>query len=544
MAEKHKIRKDEVSLGRRDILVYAVGRAEHASAAAERLRDDYPGSRIFLAVDGDAVTPVSADAVISKKGLGGTLKKLGLSRPDVFALVVSNEPRYLSPGALLRAVWYSFALRPGRRESFLYAWSGRYFLKDKAGEVFKKALGLAVRPFYLALLKASHLACEIVFPLLNGKPRKRPYDAVCVKGVLVLSLDLIGDMVWAGPAVSSIKKRSPGTRVDLLAANRNTGLAGFIEGVDRVIGYDAPWLKKVHYPAGGAWPGFSRWRNLKTRLSLLLAGYDLVVDLRGDAGDTVLAYFTGAPYRAGGAVRSTGSVQAGDVSYLLTHNVPQYMSSGDGAHVVERSMALMGALGFGGEVAPGWLKPDASCETEVRRLLAEFGIKEGELVIGLQPGASRPEKRWDIDGFAVVAKTLMERHGARVVVAGSRDEMPLGEYITGKAPGAVNLCGRTSLGGFIALVNACGLFITNETSAISIASAVGTPLVCMMTGRPDLYGPYGVRSAVLQKRPDCWSPVIEHCFCPYEYRCLRDISPDEVLAAAEELLAPTASGAS
>jgi len=135
-----------------------------------------------------------------------------------------------------------------------------------------------------------------------------------------------------------------------------------------------------------------------------------------------------------------------------------------------------------------------------------------------------------------VANALMERRGTRVVLAGSRGEKGLCSRIAERAPGVVDLCGETDIAQFAALVGASSLVISNESSAISIASATGTPIVCLMTGVTALYGPYGVNHAVLQKKPDCYEPVGEHCFCPYGYRCLRDITPAEVLNEAMGLL--------
>ena len=421
---------------------------------------------------------------------------------------------------------------PRKKLTYLYAWSGRYTPREKVGEALGKALGLTTRPFYLTGLKLLYFLGERIFPIINGKSRRVPYSAQNLGRVLLMSLDLVGDLVWAGPAISSVKKSLPGAQVDLLVSTGNMGLAKRITGVDRVIGYDAPWLRKVHYPSGSdAW-GVGWWHNTKTRLRLLLHGYDLVVDFRGEARNTVLAYLTGAPFRAGGTRRSAGSIRASDTEYLLTHR----FEADEKSHILDRHLALMRSAGFSAGSASVWLKMDADDETRVGRLLDNAGAGIKKPLIGIQPGASRLEKRWSKDGFAEVADTLINEYGATVVIVGSRAEAPLGLYISENATGAIDLCGKTTLGEFAALINMCDLFITNETSAISIASALGTPLICLMTGAPELYGPYGVMHTVLQKKPDCYDPVPEHCFCPYAYRCLQEISPAEVILAARGFL--------
>jgi len=515
-----------------DAIIYLLGRAGHADAVADELAAAHPGLRFTLVTDEGEGTPEWALRKLPRQGIKRALGEAGLKRPGLFVLIITNEPRYLKPLTLAHAFLLSYTLRPRKRLTCLYAWSGRYTPREKIGEAFSKALGLVVRPFYLAGLRLAYFLGERIFPLVNRHPRNTPYSAAGLGRVLLMSLDLVGDLVWAGPAIASVKKSLPGVQVDLLVSTCNTELAKRMEGVDLVIGYDAPWLGKVNNPSGSAGLCVGWWRNIKTRLRLLSYGYDLVVDFRGEARNAVLAYLTGAPFRVGGGHRSTGSISASDTGYLLTHKF-----EADGrSHILDRHLALMRSAGFSAGPASGWLKMDVEDETRVGRLLDNAGAGIKKPLIGIQPGASRLEKRWSKDGFAEVADTLINKYGATVVIAGSRAEAPLCRYISEKTPGAIDLCGKTTLDEFAALIKMCDLFIANETSAISIASAMGTPLICLMTGVPELYGPYGVMHSVLQKKPDCYDPAPEHCFCPYNYRCLQEISPAEVMAAARTVL--------
>ncbi|MBI5189397.1 MAG: glycosyltransferase family 9 protein [Nitrospirae bacterium] len=525
------------------VILYSLGRREHALALADELRRERPGASLVLVTPGGDMPDASfADAQLPASGLRDWLdaRRDGAvnsrPRPLVFALAVSNEPRYTDPARIFRALLLMALTRPRARRVWLYGWSGRYTVPERLGDVLRAGLGMAARPLYLAGMRVLHAAGERLFPLVNGKKRTggfRPGDA---GRVLLMSLDLVGDLVWTGPAVRAVKACRPDTRVDMLVAGRNAGLARMLEGVDEVICYDAPWLRKVHNPSGG--PGWrpGRWRNLMTRLRLLANRYDLALDFRGEARHAVLGYLTGAPFRAGFGRASAGSIRASDTAYLLTHDMGGVLAASGVCHILDRSLALVLALGYTVGDASAWLRAAPEDELRIRRILEDAGTGGHGPLIGMQPGASRAEKRWGLDGFAEVARGLMERRGARVVIAGSPDEAPLGARLAGAAPGAVDLCGQTTLGEFVALISACDLFISNDTSAISIASAVGTPLVCMVAVETGIMGPYGVRSAVLQRKPGCYDPVAEHCFCPYGYRCLQEITAEEVLAAAEEVL--------
>jgi len=170
--------------------------------------------------------------------------------------------------------------------------------------------------------------------------------------------------------------------------------------------------------------------------------------------------------------------------------------------------------------------------------MVEFTDGMKNLVL-MQPGASRPEKRWMLEGFSEVGKRLANELGMKVVVSGGPDEMDICGKLAATIPGTINLCGQTTLGEFAALVGLCDLVICNDTSAISISSAMGTPVVCMVAVDTGLLGPLGVPNRVIQKKPSCYDPMPEHCMCPYGYRCLQDITPEEVFNASCELLGRT-----
>jgi ADP-heptose:LPS heptosyltransferase len=493
-------------------VVFAACSREHARAALETASGAEPRARTVLVETAVGNEPADwADETVGPDSLAGT------PRPDILLLVITNQPEWLRPLRLLGTLIRCLLMRPRRFNIVLFGWSGPKSFSAALGDIAGKFLCTAFRPFYLAAMKLLYLATS---PIHNsGKSGK----------VLALSLDLIGDMVWAAPAISSIKSAAGVEELHLLASRRTAGLAECIPGVDRVITYEAPWLKKIHYPDGGG-PGLTaRLRNLAIRIRLYTEGYAIAVDFRGESGHAPLMYLTGAPVRVGSADRQATCIRPDDLRYLLTHEVgPE-----DGLHTLDRNLSIVRALGAEAATPEGaWLEPGEKAGRRMKTLVGE-GV--GRIVL-MQPGASRREKRWGIDGFADAGNRLIRERGVRVVIAGGPDETGLCEELSGRIPGSVNLCGRTTLREFAALVGICDMVICNDTSAISISSAMSTPVVCMVAVNTDLLGPYGVPHRVLQDKPDCYDPMPEHCMCPYTYRCLQEITPDEVYGAACELL--------
>jgi lipopolysaccharide heptosyltransferase II len=159
-------------------------------------------------------------------------------------------------------------------------------------------------------------------------------------------------------------------------------------------------------------------------------------------------------------------------------------------------------------------------------------------LVGLCPGAEYgPAKRWI--GFAEAAKRLSEKHKVRWMIFGTAKERPIGKRIDALLGIlALNRMGRTSLVELIDELCQCRLLLTNDTGTMHLAAFLGIPTVAIFgSTEPRLTGPLGQGHRVLHHHVPC-SP----CFlreCPIDFRCMKAVTVEEVVAAVEETLAKT-----
>lgn len=122
--------------------------------------------------------------------------------------------------------------------------------------------------------------------------------------------------------------------------------------------------------------------------------------------------------------------------------------------------------------------------------------------IGLVPGAGRgPSKRWPEEHFGELGRRLAGEAACGVVVLGAPDERDLCGRVAGAAGGtALSLAGQTGLTELAAVLRACDAVVVNDSGAMHLAAAVGTPLVALygMTD-PGKTGPLGRRCVILQE---------------------------------------------
>ena len=157
---------------------------------------------------------------------------------------------------------------------------------------------------------------------------------------------------------------------------------------------------------------------------------------------------------------------------------------------------------------------------ELAAVADERELPRGSYVC-VHPGAELGSRRWYPERFAVVADALAAR-GFRVVVTGTGGEAAVARRVVERmrAP-AVDLVGRTTLGGLTALVDGARLVVTNDTGVRHVAAARGTPCVavaaaatCGAGRRSDGAAAASCRSAV----PPC---VRDHC--PVGHGCARSV---------------------
>ncbi len=167
------------------------------------------------------------------------------------------------------------------------------------------------------------------------------------------------------------------------------------------------------------------------------------------------------------------------------------------------------------------------------RHLAVLGIQGP--VIGISPGAAYGNaKQWLPERFAESAARLTRS----ALVFGSAGERALCQLVTGELQAAGievrNLAGETSLREFIELAAACRLFLTNDSGAMHVASALGVPTVAVFGATDDTTtGPTGPLARVIRAHAECSPCLLREC--PIDHRCMTRVTTDSVTSAALQL---------
>lgn len=186
------------------------------------------------------------------------------------------------------------------------------------------------------------------------------------------------------------------------------------------------------------------------------------------------------------------------------------------------------------------IRLQGSAEARESGIIAFAGLGLHRPVIGVSPGAAYgTAKRWLPERFAEAAVSLAHELQGSVAVFGSRDECDLcqgvADQIQSQGVIAKNMAGATSLRQFIDMAAACRVYLTNDSGAMHIASALGVPTVAVFGATDHIAtGPHGPLARVVREPVDCAPCLLREC--PIDHRCMTRVSAERVAQTALELV--------
>lgn len=330
--------------------------------------------------------------------------------------------------------------------------------------------------------------------------------------ILTIKLRYLGDVLLATPTWQALKAAYPRAKLTAIVNRGTEDILLSNPHVDEVLSLERGSLVQQY----------------RFIASIRRRGFDTVVDLTDGDRAALLTWMSGARVRIGfnAEHRWTGRCYT------------RVITSDAGAHRIERDLSALAPLAIPviDRIPRMWLteEDDAAADDLLRRV----GVQSDRRWVVIQPGARYWFKAWPPERFAELADRVADRYGCQVLVAGTPQEAALAQTVVAQAKHRlISIAGLSRVRTLAALLKRSALFVGNDTGAMHIAAAVGTPVVGLFgPSNPLEWGPRGGPAEVIYKGLDC-----RECFHPTcrrgEQNCMKLISVSEVMSAAERLLA-------
>ncbi len=314
--------------------------------------------------------------------------------------------------------------------------------------------------------------------------------------ILILHPGGLGDLILSLPAIALIRRAYPAARITL--AGNIDHLAAIVSGyAERVVSLSSFPLH--HLYVNGAIPeaDAALWRS-----------FDWIVSWTG-SGDPVFARnFT----------RIHPNVRI----------APWRPVSGERRHVSQIFVdSLAPDIPPGREAAPAQIQLDAELCSEGIQWLAARGWNGRDRLIALHAGAGSLAKRWPLERFIDLAKTLAHNSKVKLLIIDGPAEPGLAREIVRALPEAAAFqAGSIPLNLLAAVLVQCEGFVGNDSGIAHLAAALGAPSAVLFGPTlPQHWAPQGSNVTILRNTHRCKACTVHGG----EHTCLSNISVEEVI---------------
>jgi heptosyltransferase-2 len=399
--------------------------------------------------------------------------------------------------------------------------------------------GIKFRCFSEGIASPANIKRFATTVLYGGVQDRRP--DICLRdarGILVVRLDGIGDLVLMSPFLRELRRSNISAWITLVVDARFVNLVELCPYVNEILTFNPQYEggegPELHWPAVRL-----AYQHLwKKQFELaLLPRWD--IDYYHSAS---VAYLSGAADRVGYSeqVSPLKAKRNHGVDALLTWAIDDRAIK----HEAERNLDFLRSLGgtAGDESLELWLSDQ---DREVaRQALASRGVS-GECLVGMHPGAGHPKRLWPLDRFVEVGRFLRRELGATVLIVGGPEDRAIAERLEQSLDGAaVNLAGELTIRQTAALLEHARLMIANDSGPMHLAVAASIPVVEISchpiagdpghANSPVRFGPWTKERVVLQPSTNA-DPCSGACERE-EAHCILGVSSEAVKAASVRLL--------
>jgi heptosyltransferase-2 len=337
---------------------------------------------------------------------------------------------------------------------------------------------------------------------------------VSYRKILVRATNWVGDAVMSLPALRALHEKFPAAKISILAKPWVADLYGREPFCHRVIPYAPANL-------AGKW---SAARSLRTEK------FDCAILLQNAFEAAAVAFLARIPERIGYARDGRSALLTRAIAVPRRGEIPR--------HERFYYLELLHRAGILDTLPESeFIRLDGAPAARLAGLDRFRALGLGENIVGVSPGAAYgTAKQWLPDRFAAAASRVALDLGGKVAIFGSQAEHELCAFVESACTvPAKNFAGETSLAEFIDMAAACRVYLTNDSGAMHIASALGVPTVTVFGATDEVgTGPTGPLARIVREPVEC-SPCLKR-ECPIDHRCMTRIEGDRVAQAALDLL--------
>jgi len=342
-----------------------------------------------------------------------------------------------------------------------------------------------------------------------------------VRTILVQRVDQLGDLVCSVPAILRLRVLFPEAKLVALLTPANRALAENMRLFDEVVTVDFAESVAERRRV------LSIEAQQELRRALAPFAFDLAIDLSQGDESRPLLLLSGARFLYGFKDRQSPWLDAG-----LDFNGHDPINGLEVTPPSRKMLLLVEGLRL-------MMQDQAQELPNPDRIgLSDYGIGEGDRYAVIHAGARLAYTRWP--HFDALVRMLLAQTELKILIFSDDEAITQGIVAAAAGSGRLRvIAGQIPFAHFDALLSHCALFVGNDSGPKHLAALRGAPVVSLHMARLN-WSEWGqeISGRIISRRVPCAGCGIglDGEDCGKDFACLRHIRPEEVFAAAQDLL--------
>lgn len=289
--------------------------------------------------------------------------------------------------------------------------------------------------------------------------------------ILVIHVAGLAQTTLALPALHSLRAHLPQSRITVASSASAADLIRLSGYADEVLTVGRLRHAELLNPA-------TFFRSTRAVSELRHTNFDLAVEFKTNTeGGTVLNFAN--PTQKLKPVAGKNKGLSGMLEQLVQSVSTKTPSVTHLAHEYLRKLEPLGVRPI--EADPR-LTTERNADQQIEKLLNKHGVKFGELLVGIHPGAGRVQHRWPLERFVSIGSRLIHNFNARVLVFAGPRERGLAKQIVAQLPAKRAIALQSpKLPELVSAFARLSLLIANHSGPAHLAAAAGAPVVVIST---------------------------------------------------------------
>lgn len=327
-----------------------------------------------------------------------------------------------------------------------------------------------------------------------------------VNSILVIRQhNQLGDVLVGLSFVRALKEKYPNSHINFLLSPQNYKALIGNKSINSFFVFDKKKIFNINY--------------LNSLIKFLRGGYDVCfvpVTISISFTSNFLCRLSKSRVRVG-ANSLNGEINQSN--FLFDRRVDLDWRKHPDSHYADRILELIRSFGLDTKD----FRPEVFYE-ETHRKEAEkflFPLKENSTkkIIGIHPGAGKPQNIWNLDKVVSLIEKLKSNYNCIIYIEGTDADKNELDYIKSHYPSVLPEFRNKSIQETAALIEMSDLFITTDTGTMHIAGSTNTAVI-------SLFGP---------TNPYNWAPIGENKYFLRKSDLIDDIEVEDVIKLVEKI---------